>query len=74
MRDLNKMAESGQKKIQANTKRDLHMDEIQLLLEETKQNGAEGFIELISKVYAAGFEEGYRSRKAEEKKIERLSH
>lgn len=73
MRDLDRLAEAGQKKLQANTRRDLVASEVVDLIKSSSLNGSDELIELISKVYAIGFEEGYRARQSQTQSKRRLT-
>lgn len=67
-RDLKKIAAAGHRKLEANSKRDLNVIECRELIKESGIPGSDELFYLISNVYAIGFEEGYRAKKAEEKK------
>ena len=67
-RDLKKIAAAGHKKLEANSKRDLTGVECIELINASGVPGSDELFYLISNVYAIGFEEGYRAKKAEEKK------
>ena len=57
MRDLDTLAKAGHEKI--TNRRSLYASDIVQLLSEANLRGSDGLIELISKVYAIGFEKGY---------------
>ena len=68
MRDINKIAEAGNKKVKANIRRDLRVTDYTQLLEESSLPGSDNLFELINKVFDIGFEQGYRARASKEKK------
>ena len=66
MRDLNTLAEAGKKKI--TDRRSLYATDYIQLIEEASLRGSDNLLELIAKVYALGYEQGYRARRSEEKR------
>ena len=63
MRDLNKITEAGHKKLKANSRRGLYAVDCIEIIKNAKLPPSDNLLELISDVYAAGFEEGYRAGK-----------
>jgi hypothetical protein len=66
--DLNRTAEEGKKKLLANDRRSLYATDYIQLIEEASLRGSDNLLELIAKVYALGYEQGYRARRSEEKR------
>lgn len=73
MRDLNKLAEAGERKLQEHPKRQLVATEIIELIESSSLKGSDELFYLISKVYSLGFEEGYRAHQSKEQIKRRLT-
>ncbi len=68
MRDLEKTAQAGRKRLAKNDRRELTASDYIQLIRGSSLNGSDNLIELINKVYALGYEQGYRARKTEKKK------
>lgn len=66
MRNINNLANAGKKKI--TDRRSLYATDYVQLIEESALNGSDSLLELISKVYAIGFEKGYTACKYDTKK------
>lgn len=66
MRDLNRAAEAGCELM--NSRRDLKVEDMRMLLDEAKAGGKDGLFQSIRKAYNAGFMQGYEQRAAEDKK------
>lgn len=64
MRDLDRLAEAGRKKLQEHPKRDLVALEVVELIEGSSLRGSDELFYLIFKVYSLGFEEGYRAHQS----------
>ena len=68
MRDIDKIARAGAEKIKNNERRSLYAADIIMLVDESNLTMSDGLLDLITKVYSFGFEEGYRERQAREKR------
>ncbi len=66
MRDLDTLAKAGHEKI--TNRRSLYASDFVQLLSEANLRGSDELIELISKVYAIGFEKGYTAGQYDIKK------
>lgn len=66
MRDLDTLAKAGHEKI--TNRRSLYASDFVQLLSEANLRGSNELIELISKVYAIGFEKGYTAGQYDIKK------
>ena len=66
--DLNRTAEEGKKKLLANDRRSLYATDYIQLIDEASLNGSDRLLELISKVYAIGFERGYTASQTDTRK------
>lgn len=66
MRDLDTLAKAGHEKITG--RRSLFASDYIQLISESNLRGSDELIELISKVYAIGFEKGYTAGQYDTKK------
>lgn len=66
MTDLNTLATAGHKKI--TDSRSLYASDYIQLISEASLKGSDNLLELVSKVYAIGFERGYRARQYDTRK------
>jgi len=66
MRDLDTLAKAGHSKI--TDRRSLYACDYIQLISEAQLKGSDALIELISKVYAIGFEKGYTASQYDTKK------
>lgn len=66
MRNLEKIAAAGEKRIKANERRDLTALDVAELAEAAKLPVTEELLDMIRTIYSAGFEEGYRERQSRE--------
>lgn len=66
MRDLDTLAKAGHEKI--TNRRSLYASDFVQLLSEANLRGSDELIELVSKVYAIGFEKGYTAGQYDIKK------
>lgn len=66
MRTLNALAEAGNQKI--TNRRSLYASDYIELIDEASLGGSDQLFELITKVYAIGFEKGYRASQYDSKK------
>lgn len=66
MRNLNTLAEAGHQKI--TNRRSLYATDYIELIDGASLRGSNNLLELISKVYAIGFEKGYRASQYDSKK------
>lgn len=66
MRDLDTLAKAGHEKI--TDKRSLYATDYIQLINEASLQGSDALIELVSKVYAIGFERGYTASKYDTRK------
>jgi len=73
MRDLEELNRAGQHRLQANSRRDLTAMEVRELIEGSSLSGSDELIELISKVYAIGYEQGYRASQSHTQYKRRLT-
>ena len=66
MRNLEKIAAAGEKRIKANERRNLTALDVAELVEAAKLPATEELLDMIRTIYSAGFEEGYRERQSRE--------
>lgn len=66
MRDLDTLAKAGHEKI--TDRRSLYASDYIELISEAHLKGSDALIELVSKVYAIGFEKGYTASKYDTRK------
>lgn len=66
MRDLDTLARAGREKI--TDRRSLYACDYIQLISDAKLRGSDELLELISKVYAIGFEKGYTASQYDAKK------